>query len=284
MTVDHSRVEATPKVSVVIPVHNGAAYIREAVSSALAQEHVDLEVIVIDNASDDGTSGLLSGIEDLRLHVIRREHLVLAERNWTDAIAAARGEYIKLLCADDLLLPGCLASQSSALDDHPSAVMAASARCVIDRHGDTLFRRLGIGRLTGLVPGSDAMRATVRAGTNIFGEPACVLFRGESVRSCMPWSGLRPYVIDLDLYFRLLQQGDVVAQPQALAAFRVTLDAWSHALRFRQASAFIALVSHQPRGALTMWDIGVGAVRAVGRQVLRELVYMRLRLKRPQAA
>lgn len=262
----------------VIPVHNGVKHIREAVESALAQQGVDLEVVVADNASTDGTSSVLASISDPRLRVLRVDAVIPVEENWTRAVAASQGDFVKLLCADDVLLPGCVSTQVAALQGEPSAVMAACARRIIDEASRTVLSARGLAGLSGLVNGREAARASVRAGTNIFGEAACVLFRGETLRSCMPWSGSRPYVIDLELYFRLLRHGDVVMQPEALAAFRVSLGSWSHALRWQQARAFMDLANDQAWCASAV-DVRVGSWRAQLHQLYRSAFYLALRLQ-----
>lgn len=95
-----------PEVSVVIPTHNRLALLRtHALPSALAQEDVDLEVIVVDDASSDGTRDELSKIVDSRLSVVRQEtnRGVAAARN--AGIRVARGEWLAFLDDDDFWAP-----------------------------------------------------------------------------------------------------------------------------------------------------------------------------------
>ncbi len=97
-------------ISVVIPTHDRAAFLPRAVSSVLAQEGVDLELIVVDDGSTDNTRLVLARYQDRRLQVIRQRHSgVAAARN--RGIEHSRGEYIALLDSDDEWLPGKLARQ-----------------------------------------------------------------------------------------------------------------------------------------------------------------------------
>jgi glycosyltransferase involved in cell wall biosynthesis len=108
-------------VSVVIPTHNRAWCLAEAVDSVLAQEFRDFELIVVDDGSADDTPLLLEGYGDA-IRVLRRGNRgVSAARN--DGIAAARGELIAFLDSDDLWLPGKLARQVAFFASHPEALI-----------------------------------------------------------------------------------------------------------------------------------------------------------------
>ena len=103
-------------VTVIIPVYNCAAYIAEAVDSALAQEGVATEIIVVNDGSTDNTLGVLRGFGD-RIRVIDQKNAgPPAARN--AGLAAARGDYIAFLDADDVWIQGKLAAQVRHLDRH----------------------------------------------------------------------------------------------------------------------------------------------------------------------
>lgn len=100
---------AAPRVSVVMPAYNCAATVREAVDSVLAQDGVDMELIVVDDGSTDGTRDVLAGYGK-RLRLLRQANGgPAAARN--RALAIARSEYIAFLDADDVWLPGKLRTQ-----------------------------------------------------------------------------------------------------------------------------------------------------------------------------
>lgn len=94
-----------PRVSIVVPVYNCERFIGEALGSALAQTYADLEVVVVDNSSTDRTAEVIARWKDPRLRVLANATNIGAARNWDRAAAEARGRYIKLLCADDVLYP-----------------------------------------------------------------------------------------------------------------------------------------------------------------------------------
>ena len=114
----HSRdTAAPPRVSVVIPTHNRAWCLDRAVESVLAQTFRDLELIVVDDGSEDDTARLLAGYAEA-VRVIRQPNRgVSAARN--AGIRASRGPWIALLDSDDHWLPEKLAVQLDWLDAHP---------------------------------------------------------------------------------------------------------------------------------------------------------------------
>ena len=101
-------------VSVVIPTHNRSALLSRTLRSALRQERVDFEVIVVDEASNDDTPALLSALDDHRVRVLRHEipRGLSAARN--HGAEHARGEWLAFLDDDDLWAPDKLFRQMSA--------------------------------------------------------------------------------------------------------------------------------------------------------------------------
>jgi glycosyltransferase involved in cell wall biosynthesis len=96
------------KVSIVIPVFNRENLILETVQSALSQDYLNLEVIVVDNNSTDNTYKCLKSISDKRLMVFQNSENIGPVRNWKKAIEYANGEFVKILWSDDLLEKSCI--------------------------------------------------------------------------------------------------------------------------------------------------------------------------------
>ena len=93
------------KLSVLLPTRNGARFLPTCVDAILDQPG-DLELVVSDNANDDGTTEFLASRSDPRLVVVRHETPLSVTDNWTSALEASTGDYILVLGDDDLLLPG----------------------------------------------------------------------------------------------------------------------------------------------------------------------------------
>ncbi len=111
-----------PDASVVIPVFNRPEAVVRAIRSVLDQPGVALELIVVDDASTDGTAAAVEAMDDPRLRLLRQPENrgVAAARN--RGIREARGRVIAFLDSDDLWLPGGLAPRLAALDAEPEAV------------------------------------------------------------------------------------------------------------------------------------------------------------------
>ncbi|MBI4059635.1 glycosyltransferase [Candidatus Giovannonibacteria bacterium] len=106
-------------VSIVIPAYNAEKYIKEAVDSALAQTYENVEVVVVDDGSTDGTKNVLeSYVRDGKIKYVYQKNAGLAGARNT-GIRTARGEYIAFLDADDLFLPEKVTEQVKVLEEHP---------------------------------------------------------------------------------------------------------------------------------------------------------------------
>ena len=122
------------KATVIIPVYNGAAYVSGAIESALGQTERDIEVIVVDDGSTDGTPEVLRRYTDSRLHVIRQRNAgPSAARN--RGIAASRGEWVGFLDADDTWRPGKIAAHLKRAAEVPEAALTYSSVLVRDHKG-----------------------------------------------------------------------------------------------------------------------------------------------------
>ena len=105
----------TPQFSVIIAAFNAERTVAAAVHAALAQTRADLEVIVVDDGSEDRTAAVVEQIGDPRVRVLRQSNRgPAAARN--AGISASRGKYLAFLDSDDLWLPGYLGLAGAALD------------------------------------------------------------------------------------------------------------------------------------------------------------------------
>lgn len=121
-----------PKVTIAIPTFNRVDFLRQALDSALAQTYRNIEVVVSDNASTDGTQQLLSGYSDQRLKSIRQASNIGMMGNWDACLADASGEFFLLLSDDDVLERNAIAQLISGFCVKESINTDASASCLID--------------------------------------------------------------------------------------------------------------------------------------------------------
>jgi glycosyltransferase involved in cell wall biosynthesis len=107
------------RLSILLPTRNGASLLPSCVRSVLDQPFQDLELIVSDNASEDGTREVLDGLrDDPRLTVLRQDEALSVTDNWKRALAAARGDYLLLIGDDDYLMPGYCERVEALLREH----------------------------------------------------------------------------------------------------------------------------------------------------------------------
>ncbi|MCC3280964.1 MULTISPECIES: glycosyltransferase family 2 protein [Arthrobacter] len=271
----------SPRISIVIPAYNNAAYLRATLESVFAQTYQDYEVVIADHSSVDKTAEIIDSFaHEPRLRILSpTPHGGGAKANWNRVSQHAEGEWIKLVCGDDLLAPTALEAQVAAADVNPGAVMVASKRDIVDARGKVVIPSRGLADLNGRVPGTDAIRATVRSGTNIFGEPAAVLLKRDVLAEGW-WDDSFPYMIDETAYVRVLRSGDLVALPQSLASFRISASQWSVRLaqsQAEQASGLHRAILAEYPEAVSPADVRRGNALALANAYARRLVYLGLR-------
>jgi glycosyltransferase involved in cell wall biosynthesis len=266
---------------VCIPAYNNAPFVATTIESVLTQTYPHLELVIADHGSVDGTwERLQRYAADLRVRLLRTPAGGGPEANWNTVTSAARGIYVKLVCGDDPLHPLCIARQVEAMERHPGVVLVAAKRDIIDAHGHVLYRGHGLGRLDGRVSGPVAIRATVRAGTNIFGEPSSVLMRADALRAAGPWSDRLLYLTDEDMWVRLLLDGDFYALRKPLSTFRLqalSLSCTLAADQARQTIEFQRRLRQARPDVVSAVDEWIGAGRAVVNAWARRLIYATLR-------
>jgi glycosyltransferase involved in cell wall biosynthesis len=269
--------------SVVVPVFNGMPHLPALADSLLAQTYPDLEIIFSDAGSTDGSTEFLAGMDDPRVRVVTRDDVVGAAANWTAVSRAAQGDYVKLVCQDDLLVREAVALQVSDLEAAPGAVMAIAQRDIVDANGDVLYAaRGGAGLTAGTMRGTDVIRACYLNGTNVIGEPLAVLFRRQAFLDALPWDDSNPLVLDLMFYAKVAATGDVVVRKGSIGGFRVSTSSWSTRLASVQRQQFERWQREYER-SLPARPSGIQRVRARagvhGQTLLRRAAYRWLRMK-----
>jgi glycosyltransferase involved in cell wall biosynthesis len=211
---------APPKISVLIPTYNYGRFLAEAIESVLAQDFQDFELLIVDDGSTDHTAEVVRPFcsRDPRVHFAVNSANLGMVNNWNHCLNQARGEYIKFLFGDDKLFHRQALSKLLALmQTYPSAVLAASARAILDENSKAvdLYRDLP----EGCHQGRKIITAVLMAnGKNLVGEPSAVLFRKADVRR-----GFDPkygQITDVEMWFHLLEKGDLAYTREALCAFR----------------------------------------------------------------
>jgi len=197
-----------PTITIAIPVYNREHLVKKALESALRQPERDLEVLVVDNASTDGTWEVLSSFPDPRLRLVGNDRNLGLFGNFNRCIFLARGRYVVTLCSDDMLLDGFLAPARRLLDTHPEVGLVSSrGRGLNERRGTT--SALGSNLPAGIYAKRDAIAATLWAlatyYVNPFNYPSGILMRTGLARECGGMDESLGFSADVKLYLKMLE-------------------------------------------------------------------------------
>lgn len=218
-----------PRVSVVVPTYERADLVGRAVDSALAQTVGDLEVVVVDDGSTDGTREAVEAVADPRVRYLAHEtnRGVSAARN--TGVEGARGDYVAFLDSDDEWLPRKLERQLAALDDRGDGWVGAY--CDVATAGLS-----GAGRLAAAVSETLFRSSAPREGgrelaeslltMRVFMGPGSTLLvdRDAVIATGGFDEGLSIYE-DWDLVLRVLSGGKIAYVDEPLAVTHFTGDA-----------------------------------------------------------
>jgi glycosyltransferase involved in cell wall biosynthesis len=199
-----------PLVSVVIPCHNYAHFLGEAIDSVLAQTWRDIEIIVVDDGSTDNTFEVASRYPSVRY--IRQQNKGLSESRNT-GLRHSAGNFLVFLDADDRLRPSALETGLRVLKMYPDCAFAAGHCDFIATDGSPLpsFSRP-------CNEFKDAYSATLM--NNQIWNPACVVYRREVFESVSPFDSSVNAAADYDLYLRILRRYPVKYHPTVVAEYR----------------------------------------------------------------
>jgi glycosyltransferase involved in cell wall biosynthesis len=210
-----------------MPVRNGERWLAEACRSVLAQTLADIELIIVDDGSDDGTPGLAKAFAaaDARVrHATQPPHGLVAALNLGLRMAAA--PLIARLDADDIALPDRLARQVAFLAANPGTLLLGTWADTIDEGGNRIGR---------LKPETAPHRlAEILIERNPFIH-STVMLRAASVRGVGGYRSSCEASEDYDLWLRLAEHGEVAILPDVLGCYRRQSDAVSLRRAVRQA-------------------------------------------------
>ena len=206
--------QGTKLISVIIPVYNGANFVREAIDSVLNQTLDDYELIVLDDGSTDDTPSIVQSY-GVRLTYIRQDNQGVAAA-LNNGIVHSQGNYIAWLSHDDVFVPNKLERQIQFLKQFQEFKACYSDVYIIDSDG-TIIREV----VTPWYPRQKAIQA-------LFGK---VYIDGSSMlieRSCFDKVGLfneeYRYTQDTEMWLRMLRHFEIGRVPEKLLKSRVHPD------------------------------------------------------------
>lgn len=212
---------AAPTVSILTPVYNGQAFLEEAVSSAARQTFEDWELLIVDNASKDGTRAIAQrwAEKEARIKLLPFEEFISVQENHNRAIAAMNpaSKYCKFLHHDDVLYPECLARMVDVAERHPEVGVVSAFRleeATVEHDGLLPPTRE-------VMPGRDVVRGALLGPPWVTGSPSSLLFRAETVRRLVPLFDGTVWHADTDAAYRLLLESDLGFVHQVLSYTRL---------------------------------------------------------------
>jgi hypothetical protein len=236
--------------------------LEETLASVIRQNWQDMEIIVADDASGDEAAMVVETFQrrDPRIRFYGHPRNLGLPANWNWCLREARGQTIKLMGGDDLLDdPDCLSRQWAALQK-PGLALVSSARQLIDETGQPI--RIESTLSPGLHAGAAARNRMLETQMNLVGEPVCALFwRKLSSRGFDP---AYQQLTDMEFWFHLLSQGDLLCQHEPLVSFRIhprqqSQQNWSSGLSLEEHFCLLLQEANKPycstraRQAVALW-------------------------------
>jgi len=201
-------------IQVYIPVYNDMSFLPDAVGSVLMQRDVDVEVIVSDNASTDGTSEWLADAasREPRLVVHRNRENVGMMNNINRLRELVTADYYMFLCSDDRLgAPDALSSALRVMQDTPDVVSVYCDMLYIDALGRTLATRRF--DRAGRFDTAATLKASIISGRNLFGIP---LLHRRSTGAAITYPDRFSYLADVYHSAKCAEHGSLFHLPRQL--------------------------------------------------------------------
>lgn len=198
-----------PLATVYIVNRNYGRFLRQAIESALSQTYRQLEILLIDDASDDDSHAVLAGFaQEPRLRIIRHDRARGLTACCNTAIQASRGEFLMRLDADDYLTSHAVASMAAALLTEPAAVLVSFGHVEVDVQGAVIR------------PARPRLDDRPGLRSDIPPHGACMMVRKSFLDFMGGYDASIPYQDGLDLWLYLEPSHRTLTLPEPLLCYR----------------------------------------------------------------
>ncbi len=210
-------------VTVVIPTRNRCGLLQRTLGTVFAQQHADLDVVVVDEGSTDDTPEMLERLPYDRLTVLRHEQAkgVSAARN--AGIAAATGQWVAFVDDDDIWSPAKLHAQLAAVEDRPGAGWACAGAVRVNEQLELRGHEKA--------PVASTITDTLLGRNVIPGGASGVLARTDLVRKVGGFDVALSNLADYDLWIRLGLAAPLGVVDRPLVGYRVAASGMAHNVR-----------------------------------------------------
>lgn len=219
-------------VSVCIPTYNGSRWLHDAIVSALSQTYNDLEVLIVDDKSDDSTLDVARSFSDsrIRIEVNSKNFGIVGNRN--RCIALSKGPFVKFLFQDDILYPSCIEKMVQTLESNETVGIVFAPRDILLENPEDPFQvefrnhqvhsYEKFGTLREVNPGIELFTAWLSNdfSENWVGEPSSVMLRKRSVEDVGLFNTKMISCSDMEMWIRMMYFHDVAFIDEPLSAFR----------------------------------------------------------------
>jgi len=197
-----------PSISVVIPCYKYGHFLPQAVASVLDQDGVDVDVLIVDDASPDDSADVARRLasQDDRVKVLVHESNKGHIRTYNDGLELATGDYTVLLSADDLVTPGALTRAAELMERHPSVGLVYGA--IQSFTGSPPARPRAAADHWAIWPGHEWARTVFADGRNRMASPEAVV-RTVTMNAVGLYDPEQPHAGDLQMWLRLAAVSDV---------------------------------------------------------------------------
>lgn len=200
-----------PEITVIVPTRDRCEFLSIAITTALRQQDVELEIIVVDDGSRDETRALLARCSDPRLRVLRHPTSLGVSQARNRGLEEARGSWVAFLDDDDVWAPQKLRRQLDEAAAQGASFVFSSMVAFDDRNG---FRRLLGAASPEDLPSMILERNVVRA-------PSALIAKRELVRRVGGFDTSLSTIADWDLWIRLAAAGKAAVCEEPLAGYRL---------------------------------------------------------------
>jgi len=270
----------TPTVSVVVPCYRYGHYLPDAVASALDQPGVEVEVIVVDDASPDDSADVARALAaaDPRVRLLVHEQNRGHIQTYNDGLALARGDYVSLLSADDLLTPGALTRAAALFEAHPGVGLVYGYARSFEETVPVADPRV---RSWSVYPGRQWLGLAARRGRCFISSPEAVVRR--ELLADRGYDPRLPHSADFAMWLRAAARWDVARVNGPVQAWYRVHDAnmhlttyagWLTDLQERQRTFELFFTEEVAglAGLQAQWPV---ARRALGREAARRALAAR---------
>lgn len=209
-------------VSICIPVYNGEKTIVETLQAVMNQTYEEMEVIVVDNCSEDKTYEIVQNLQkvDDRIRLYRNESNLGMAGNWNECLKHVQGEYVHFVCADDILRKDCIEKKMNLVEKESDIVMVFSASEIINDNGEMIMSRHEF-KYDCCVDGQRLAKKSYHQ-KNLFGEPSNVLIKKRIIDKVGEFARNTFYATDWDMWIRVASQGKVGYINLPLMQYRIS--------------------------------------------------------------